>query len=923
MRLAILFLFGCWLTGATAWSAEVEARLGLDGRVTLRAGGQTLGQLEPLLATPQWQFGSAVAATMRQEGESRQFRLRVGDAARAAGEARLSADGDSAAARWTYKAETALDLATLGVSLNVDAARLMGGSVRVDETSVAIPEAHGQTHLHTAAARRVVVTFAGGREVEFRFEQPVQVLVQDNRQWTQTFSVRFGPQGVQLPQGQTLEVAVTMATVGGMLASRDGMTVITAGDEWLPMRAELDIEPGSALDFSGMGFTDAPAGKHGHLTVSPTGGFAFENLPGVRQRFYGINLCFGAHYLSRAETDRLTDRLVRLGYNTLRIHHHESGLTEGRPGLDWNPERLDQLDYLIAACKARGIYVTTDLYVSRPVNASQVGMPGEDNWAYKVKVLIPVHEPAFEDWKAFSCKLLNHVNPHTGVRWADEPTIAWLAMINEGNIGNYWNDVKSIPQWTQRWNQWLTRRYGDRANLAANWGPQLSDGEDPVAGSVALPAGIYGNTPRHRDCTVFVAEVEAEMYDRMARFLRDEIGTRALLTNMNGWTNHIPNQIPRQRFDYVDDHFYVDHPVFLERDWSLPSRCDNENPVLKGAPGGRGQNLVRLWDRPFTVSEYNYSGPGRFRGVGGILTGALGALQQWDVIWRFAYSHSREAMFEPRPMGYFDLVSDPLNQAADRAAIALYLRSDLEPARGRVTVRFSPDDLTHPKPLRVPTLSEGPAWLSWVTGLGTAVGDTRPVTPGERELPTGWHGQVVDGLAAFGTDGARLVAALKQDGILPAGNRTDPDRQVYESDHGQMLLDGSSGVLRFDTPRTAGGYAEPGQTIESPGAGVSVGELSVGATVFVTSLDGSPIRSSRRLLVTHLTDLQNTGITYAEQERKTLLAWGTLPHLVRAGTAMVRLDVAAAGGDGGRTASARVGGALARCRCGWRTGGWC
>lgn len=56
-----------------------------------------------------------------------------------------------------------------------------------------------------------------------------------------------------------------------------------------------------------------------------------------------------------------------------------------------------------------------------------------------------------------------------------------------------------------------------------------------------------------------------------------------------------------------------------------------------------------------------------------------------------------------------------------------------------------------------------------------------------------------------------------------------------------------------------------------------VNELTTGATVFVSSLDGNPIRTSKSLLVTHLTDLQNTGARYAEGARQTLLEWGLCP----------------------------------------------
>ncbi len=43
------------------------------------------------------------------------------------------------------------------------------------------------------------------------------------------------------------------------------------------------------------------------------------------------------------------------------------------------------------------------------------------------------------------------------------------------------------------------------------------------------------------------------------------------------------------------------------------------------------------------------------------------------------------------------------------------------------------------------------------------------------------------------------------------------------------------------------------------------------------------------LLLTHLTDLQNTEIKYAEEARQTLLAWGRLPYLVYSGKAVVQI----------------------------------
>ena len=68
-----------------------------------------------------------------------------------------------------------------------------------------------------------------------------------------------------------------------------------APNDWAPFTQNPWIEPGSALDFSPMRGTEAPAGCRGRV-VAVGNHFEFEGLPGVPQRFYGINLCFGANY---------------------------------------------------------------------------------------------------------------------------------------------------------------------------------------------------------------------------------------------------------------------------------------------------------------------------------------------------------------------------------------------------------------------------------------------------------------------------------------------------------------------------------------------------------------------------------------------------------------------------------------------------
>ena len=473
-----------------------------------------------------------------------------------------------------------------------------------------------------------------------------------------------------------------------------------------------------------------------------------------------------------------------------------------------------------------------------------------------------------------------------------------MALINEGNLGNYVSLAKDIPDYRAAWNRWLVERYRDRAALAAAWKSALKAGEDPAQGTVTLDGSVHSQDLRGRDLVLFLAQVEQDFLARATAFLRKDLGARALVTNMNGWTNHATSQQVRSAMDYVDDHFYVDHPRFLEQPWRLPSRCPNTSPVAGGASGGRHLAFTRLFDKPFTVTEYNYSGPGRYRGVGGILTGALGAIQGWDAIWRFAYSHSRDNLFQPAKLDYFNMATDPLGQAAERASLCLFLRGDMRQAPHSVSIAMTEDDFRRP-PAQIPGLAPSWHWAAWLTRVGTrVVDDPARSLPHDLVLPLGWATPARDFTGAKAAQAGdpyklseeQLVKLLRQRGILAASNPTDPGKNVFQCETAEITIDGPRDRLTLDTPRTAGGFAPAGESIRTT-HGVQIAVQDTDATVWVSALDDQPITRSRRLLVTHLTDLQNTDIRYAERARQTLLDWGKLPHLVRAGKAEVRVQL--------------------------------
>ena len=128
--------------------------------------------------------------------------------------------------------------------------------------------------------------------------------------------------------------------------------------------------------------------------------------------------------------------VARPGLNSVRIHHYETDLVgwDAPDSLTFREEQLDRFDYLMAACKREGLYVTTDLYVSRPVRRAEIFGEGEGTIPQDdFKMLVLVHEGAYANFAEFSRRLLTHVNPTQAFpRGRSRPT---LVVVNEGNGG--------------------------------------------------------------------------------------------------------------------------------------------------------------------------------------------------------------------------------------------------------------------------------------------------------------------------------------------------------------------------------------------------------------------------------------------------------------------------------------------------------
>jgi hypothetical protein len=678
------------------------------------------------------------------------------------------------------------------------------GSGQIGLANVSFPRNFGALTLYYGSAAQSQLSRPDNFAMTVSTQTTQMVEVQDSRQWMPYFELRVGIVGGLWRGGQTKTWQLRFTTSAGTPVLDQPFVV--GGANWVAVQPSLDVLAGSALDLTPSVVT--AAGAKGWLKVSSAGKFVFESDPNTPQRFYGANLVGDSLFGTHAMADQLATRLQRLGYNMVRIHHYDSFLV--KQGLSnsttIDPVQLEKLNYLVYALKKRGIYVAIDLYSVRQILPNEI-FPGTVDMN-DFKMLYQISQAARQNLLTFATNLLNSNNSYTGLMWKDDPAIAWIDMVNED--GTEW-----IPGWVRpEVRQAMNAAYLNSGGLGV-WDPTTDAGAK------------------------FAAQKNLEAYNWMKQQLRG-IGVKALLTD-NNCVTHTAMNLVRNQSDFVDSHYYWDHPVFLNNNWTVPF-TQSAKSQLDDVDSLGWLSLSRIANKPFTVSELDMVAPNPCRAEFGLLVGSVAGAQDWDGMTRYSYAHSRDRLASPQPVSSFDLATDPLNMATERAIVMLYLRKHLQ--------------LNLPK-------------ATWLVDP-TQIGAKAMSAPMEK--------------AVFSY---ALSSSLTQGD--PTGASPIADSGIDQTPDGKVVADAFNKTFTVNTPLTCGLVAGAGKTVT---AGVLKGAVSGSrAVVWASSLDNRSLSTSRRILVTHLTDLQNTGATFSGQARQEMTSWGTLPYLALDGTVAVTLQM--------------------------------
>ncbi len=712
-----------------------------------------------------------------------------------------------------------------------------------------LPEAYGQEFIGIGSDKRSieVVSKDGTKKLRLNVLKGNAVFMDARKDKTQRFELRLEFPECKTAKSSTIEFVVSGAFADSLKRGKGLVNLsippppfkLVANEDWVPFPYTNEIKPGTILDFTDILSSDSPAGKYGFVRVAPDGHFTFERAPDRRLRLVGANLCFDANFLSREEVAKVVRDFKMRGWNTMRLHHIDVTITEDEWNNLWgrktlpkiSAKKLDQLDYLMAECKKAGIYLTFDLYAMGSLGSCEgFDKPLNSN---TIKAVVPIHRPAEDAWFNRAMELFNHVNPYTGIAWKDEPQIVFATLMNEDSIASVWWGAADM--YVAKYNEWAKTK--------------------------GFPTYGKKDIGNRKEFAQFLHEVKAEANRRMGRRLR-EAGVKTLISGGNWWDT-MAQTFEREALDVVDNHQYGDHPQPSYQ--KLPFHINQTGNIKVGHPTYATPIMMaptRVFGKPFTVTEYNYCMPNKFRAEGGLMMGAYAALQDWDGLYRFAWSHWRPNMFTQGAANGFDVVTDPLSQMTERQIVLLFGRGDVKRAEKAYAYGVTMEEST-----------ERGLGDMWAKGLFP-----HPFTQLAYTSRVGSFVADKGGKCALPCDAVYERATQKS---IPKY----PGKGV--SDTGEISIDSRVGRLAIATSRTAAVCAfDEGDLSAGP---LAVSDMTTFCSVSASAMDGKSLEKSSRILILHLTDVQNTEAQFDDKNMRDLKKWGKLPYLARVGEAKVSL----------------------------------
>ncbi len=690
-------------------------------------------------------------------------------------------------------------------------------------------------------------------------KEPEPYLVTDSREWRE---FRF-PSKKGVVKGSILDYAANLGE------NRKGTVVLRADGEYV-----YEDRPDEPLRFM---FTsgDCPAAFWNHPARN-------KYLENCRKRGIFGFVEFNDKPRDRAEDPKVlvknyVDALADYGYNALfMVGDGAEGLVfipgEKDGDMNYSRELLDLRDWTLKCIKDRGIKIIwgaarADGYWRIPW--TRKADPLSDEKLAKINPWLPGSERRDRTVKAMDI-LYNQRNPYTGTTVMRDPDVLSLLMLNEVDLGHF----KYAPALDIAFQKEMEGKYGTIDALKKAWGcpdaPWRNFGELPPDSQ----CWIKDTTQKGVDYYEFMLKVSKENLAWFTSVCRD-FGSRAPVTSYD-MTKDFYRSLAREDAGCVYMHVYQGHP--MGKDISQESVIGNANGFF------RNMAAVQYVSKPLFMTEANICFWNQYRYEQAFTLNAYAALNGFDGILNFTgiYAGAGRTDATNERIGSFFGSLDPIchateflgmhiyrNNAVRKSPVGVRLRFTAEELLKDYGYRFAPNGLQTKLALVFRFALETPKTALAMTDKDVAISNAKGSVTREEKL----FSLMVEDKKDTSFDIRRFLDDMKAKGLLPKENRTDPDKDIWESCTGELYLDANRKFGAIKTERVQGVSALAGTTYhELPD--FKINKMTKNGTLNVVAVDGRPIRESRRLTVVYATNALNRNMKFTDKTMRTAISLG-------------------------------------------------
>ncbi len=460
---------------------------------------------------------------------------------------------------------------------------------------------------------------------------------------------------------------------------------------WYTFSPENDYSQTSLIGLDD--WNNEPAGKYGRIKA------VNDKLiyNGKEIKLWGLNNCYGSCKPSKESADKHAAFYRRYGINAMRLHKYAdgygySGIQSKESFVEFDPDGLDRMDYYIHVLKLNGIYTklspTFGVKIGRgdkhrvPWHKEIGDLEKNDRIRATYASIYFSHE--LQDLQIEqTTKILKHMNPYSGLRYADDPAIFCVELFNEDAIlweGAAWT-MERYPTLRERtskkFSAFLLEKYSSEKKWKKAWGEDavftnkmdlknydLSNLIDPnkikglpipdesIEKGTVVPWSHFWaydvimapgkndfKTIKQRlfDTAEFLIGLQNDFYTRFVKAIR-ETGYEGEIISSNWQAGSTLGHFLNLHSDYlagmIDRHNYFGGGGGEAYENQEKFR-DGSMLAIPGT-GALSAGFQQVVNRPFMLSEWIHVLPNEYVAEGPAVLGAYGwGLNGWDVSFMF------------------------------------------------------------------------------------------------------------------------------------------------------------------------------------------------------------------------------------------------------------------------------------------------